>query len=91
KSALIGGIVNNNSSGMCCGTKDNSYKTLRSIRVILANGSMLDTSDALSVARFKDENKKLINELREIKEEINANKELKDLIIKKFKIKNTTG
>ncbi|EOV6334049.1 FAD-binding oxidoreductase, partial [Campylobacter jejuni] len=83
-SALIGGIVNNNSSGMCCGTKDNSYKTLRSIRVILANGSMLDTSDALSVARFKDENKKLINELREIKEEINANKELKDLIIKKF-------
>ncbi len=76
---------------MCCGTKDNSYKTLRSIRVILANGSMLDTSDALSVARFKDENKKLINELREIKEEINANKELKDLIIKKFKIKNTTG
>ncbi|ECO6130545.1 FAD-binding oxidoreductase [Campylobacter coli] len=90
-SALIGGIINNNSSGMCCGTKDNSYKTLRSIRVILANGSMLDTSDALSVARFKDENKKLINELREIKEEINANKELKDLIIKKFKIKNTTG
>ena len=30
-SAKIGGIAANNSSGMCCGTSDNSYKTLASM------------------------------------------------------------
>lgn len=43
--ALVGGILNNNSSGMCCGTAQNSYKTIRSIRVVLLDGSILDTSD----------------------------------------------
>ena len=42
--ALVGGILNNNSSGMCCGTAQNSYKTIRSIRVVLLDGSVLDTS-----------------------------------------------
>ena len=35
--ALIGGIFSNNSSGMCCGVKQNSYQTIKSIRVILGN------------------------------------------------------
>ena len=39
--ALVGGILNNNSSGMCCGTAQNSYKTIRSIRVVLLDGSIL--------------------------------------------------
>ena len=42
--AMIGGIFNNNSSGMCCGVKQNSYNTIKSIRVILRDGSVLDTS-----------------------------------------------
>ena len=28
-SCMIGGIVNNNSSGMCCGVSQNSYHTLK--------------------------------------------------------------
>ena len=35
--ALIGGIFSNNSSGMCCGVKQNSYQTIKSIRVILGD------------------------------------------------------
>lgn len=90
-SALIGGIINNNSSGMCCGTKDNSYKTLKSVRVILSDGTLLDTSDALSVANFKITHKDMLKQIKQIKDEIEADEELKNLIIKKFKIKNTTG
>ena len=41
--AMIGGIAANNSSGMCCGTAQNSYKTLVSMRVVLADGTVLDT------------------------------------------------
>lgn len=89
--ALIGGIVANNSSGMCCGVKDNSYKTLKSIRVILNDGTILDTADALSVANFRITHKKLLSEIAAIRDEINADKELKELITKKYKIKNTTG
>ena len=43
--AKIGGIIANNSSGMCCGTAKNSYTTLSSIEVIFADGSKLDTSN----------------------------------------------
>ena len=45
----IGGIVANNASGMCCGTAQNSYRTLHSMKLILADGSKVDTGDSLSV------------------------------------------
>ncbi|MCA1908391.1 MAG: FAD-binding oxidoreductase, partial [Magnetospirillum sp.] len=37
-SAKIGGIAANNASGMCCGTAQNSYRTMSSMRLILADG-----------------------------------------------------
>jgi D-lactate dehydrogenase len=52
-SCKIGGIAANNASGMCCGTRDNSYHTLAGLRVILADGSVLDTTDAASVVAFR--------------------------------------
>jgi len=50
--AMIGGIAANNASGMCCGTAENSYKTIASMRVIFADGSLLDTSDPESKVQF---------------------------------------
>ena len=41
--AMIGGIAANNASGMCCGTSQNSYRTVSSMRVILYDGTLLDT------------------------------------------------
>ncbi|PAF54244.1 lactate dehydrogenase [Helicobacter sp. 13S00482-2] len=90
-SAMIGGILSNNSSGMCCGVKQNSYNTIRSIRVILADGTLLDTSDAKSVENFKQTHQKMIEEILELRKEILADEELKAIILKKYKIKNTTG
>jgi D-lactate dehydrogenase len=51
----IGGIVANNASGMCCGTAQNTYHTLAGIRLVLADGSRLDTEDATSVAAFRQQ------------------------------------
>ena len=51
--AMIGGIAANNSSGMCCGTAQNSYKTLASMRVVLADGTVLDTGSGESRAAFR--------------------------------------
>lgn len=46
--AMIGGIAANNASGMCCGTAQNSYNTLASMRVVLADGAVLDTGSSQS-------------------------------------------
>jgi len=41
---MIGGILANNSSGMCCGVTENAYRTLHSMTVVLPNGLVLDTA-----------------------------------------------
>lgn len=90
-SAMIGGILSNNSSGMCCGVKQNSYNTIKSIRVILGDGTLLDTSDEKSVENFKQSHQELIKEILQLREEILNDELLKTTIAKKYKIKNTTG
>ncbi len=42
----IGGILSNNSSGMCCGVAQNSYQTLDSLVLVLPSGLVIDTADA---------------------------------------------
>ena len=51
--ATIGGVVANNSSGMACGTGENSYRTLESLVVVLPSGTVIDTGarDAEDVLR----------------------------------------
>lgn len=90
-SAMIGGIAANNASGMCCGTSENSYKTVEDIRVILADGTLLDTADAESVARFKQTHESLYVGLEQMAADIAADQTLRERIQKKYKIKNTTG
>ena len=52
---MIGGIAANNASGMCCGTAQNSYHTLAGIRIVLADGTVLDTRDSASRAAFLEQ------------------------------------
>lgn len=93
--ALIGGIFSNNSSGMCCGVKQNSYQTIRSIRVILNDGSIVDTSNNAkedeSIDHFINRHKDKVQSLLELRKEILEDKSLSALIRRKFAIKNTTG
>ncbi|MEB0040674.1 MULTISPECIES: FAD-binding and (Fe-S)-binding domain-containing protein [unclassified Pseudomonas] len=87
----IGGIVANNSSGMCCGTAQNSYYTLAGIRLVLADGSRVDTEDAGSVAAFRDSHSDLLENLARLGRETRANPELAAKIRHKYRLKNTTG
>ncbi|MGL6070034.1 FAD-binding and (Fe-S)-binding domain-containing protein [Craterilacuibacter sp.] len=89
--AMIGGIVNNNSSGMCCGTAQNSYRTIRSLRLILADGTLLDTADEGSVAAFRVSHAALLDGLDALAARVRADEELAAKIGRKFKMKNTTG
>ena len=87
----IGGIVANNASGMCCGTAQNTYHTLAGIRLVLADGSRLDTEDATSVAAFRNSHAALLERLATLGRETRANSELAAKIRHKYRLKNTTG
>ncbi len=89
--AAIGGIAANNASGMCCGTAQNSYNTLKSMKVILHDGSFLDTGNTDSVEVFKKSHSELISKIIDLHKEINLDEELASLIRHKYKMKNTTG
>lgn len=93
--AMIGGIFSNNSSGMCCGVKQNSYNTIQSARFILHDGTILDTSKNAkpneNIESFLQKHKDKADSLLALREEILQDKELCELIKRKFAIKNTTG
>ena len=90
-SAMIGGIVNNNSSGMCCGTAENSYQTLKSLRLLLADGTLLDSGDAASVAAFRVSHAGLLAQLAALRQRVLDDSDLAARIRRKYKMKNTTG
>ncbi len=87
----IGGVVNNNSSGMCCGVAYNTYHTLQRLRVMLVDGTVLDSGDPASVAAFRESHKGLLDSLHQLHHEVMANAELVALIREKYRIKNTVG
>ncbi len=89
--AMIGGIAANNASGMCCGTAQNSYQTVDSIRIVLADGTILDTGDARSREAFQSTHARMLDRLDEVARRVKADAPLAERIRKKFKIKNTTG
>jgi D-lactate dehydrogenase len=89
--AMIGGIAANNASGMCCGTSENSYKTVSGMRIILADGTLLNTQDKLSKAAFRESHPQLLAEITDLAKSAKENTALADRIRKKYKMKNTTG
>ena len=89
--AMIGGIAANNASGMCCGTAQNSYQTLQCLRVVLADGTVLDTGSPDSRAAFATARPMLLADLAALAGEVQADCKLADRIRRKFAIKNTTG
>ena len=89
--AMMGGILSNNSSGMCCGVKLNSYHTLKSIRFILPDGKTFDTENERDYNRFRDECGVLFQTLRAIRQQILSSQDLFDKIRKKYMTKTTIG
>jgi D-lactate dehydrogenase len=89
--AMIGGIAANNASGMCCGTAENSYKTVDGMRIIFADGTLLDTADLKSKEQFGQTHPQLVQDITNMAAAVKANEPLAGRIARKFKMKNTTG
>ncbi|WP_290798547.1 FAD-binding and (Fe-S)-binding domain-containing protein [Flavihumibacter sp. UBA7668] len=89
--AMMGGILSNNASGMCCGVEHNSYHTTRSIRFILPTGEVYSTDNKTDYHRFLISATQLAEELISIKKEISFDTALYSKIRQKYTTKNTVG
>jgi D-lactate dehydrogenase len=89
--AMIGGILANNSSGMCCGVAQNSYHTLDALRVLLADGTLLDTGVPDADAALRRARPDLHAEILALRDDIRADAGLAARIRHKFATKNTSG
>ncbi|MFD2648115.1 FAD-binding and (Fe-S)-binding domain-containing protein [Devosia albogilva] len=87
----IGGVVNNNSSGMCCGVAQNTYHTMARLRIVLTDGTVLDSGDAASCDSFRVTHAAMLEEIHRLHHEVMADSELVALIRRKYRIKNTVG
>lgn len=90
-SAMMGGILSNNASGMCCGVVLNSYHTTKYIRFILPDGKTFSTEKPEDYGRFERECYPLFSALTELKAEITADTELLQKIRSKYRMKTTVG
>lgn len=89
--AMMGGILSNNASGMCCGVSMNSYHTTKHIRFILPNGMAYTTEKKDDYERFERECTILFQELRHIRTTIVESSHLLLKIRDKYKTKTTVG
>src|SRR5690606_34889851 len=90
-SAMIGGILSNNSSGMCCGVHANSYHTTKYIKFILPNGKCYSTEESEDYIRFGEECPDISKTLTDLRYRIISNPALYDIIRYKYQTKNTVG
>ena len=90
-SAMVGGIVANNASGMNCGTHANSDRMLLSARLVLPDGTVLDTGVEASRESFRQSHPDFIAKIESLRDRIRANGPLAERIRKKYSIKNVTG
>ncbi|SDK45243.1 D-lactate dehydrogenase [Pedobacter sp. ok626] len=89
--AMMGGILSNNSSGMCCGVKLNSYHTTKHIRFILPDGKTFTTEKVADYDRFEKECQHIYEAIRGMQDQLKGNPALYDLIRRKYETKNTVG
>jgi len=87
----LGGILSNNSSGMCCGVDQNAYHTLASLRFLLPSGTAIDTAAADAEESFLGREPKLARGILALKARVEADLALAARIRRKYRSKNTTG
>ena len=90
-SAMVGGIVINNASGMNCGVHANSDRMMVSAKVILTDGTILDTGSEESREAFRKSHPEFLQKIEALRDKVRADEQLASRIRTKYSIKNVTG
>ncbi len=89
--STLGGILSNNSSGMCCGVEQNAYHTLHSMKFMLPSGTVIDTAHSDADEEFHAREPELAGGILALKSQLLANPGLRERVRNKYRMKNTTG
>ncbi|MEH0148143.1 FAD-binding and (Fe-S)-binding domain-containing protein [Corynebacterium sp. Q4381] len=89
--ATMGGVIANNSSGMACGTKFNTYNTIESLTFVLPSGTVINTADADAEVQFAQAEPELTATIERLKRRVRGNAESVATIERHFALKNTMG
>ncbi len=87
----IGGVVANNSSGMACGTEQNTYRTLESAVLVLPSGTRIDTAAPDAERHLATAEPELVAGLERLRRRVAENPASVATIRKHFSLKNTMG
>lgn len=87
----VGGIVANNSSGMACGTENNTYHTLDSAVLVLASGTVVDTAAPDACMALQNAEPELHSGLLRLRDQIRSDPGHVRRIEELYAIKNTMG
>ncbi|KJL41831.1 FAD-binding and (Fe-S)-binding domain-containing protein [Microbacterium trichothecenolyticum] len=87
----IGGVVNNNSSGMACGITENTYETLDSLVFVLPSGTVVDSGAPDADAALRAAEPDLVDGLARLRERVVSNPRSVEIIRRQFAMKNTMG
>ena len=71
-SAMVGGIVINNASGMNCGVHANSDRMMVSARIILTDGTVLDTGSEESKEAFRKSHPEFLKKIEALRDKVRA-------------------
>lgn len=89
--ATLGGVIANNASGMTSGVIHTANKTLDSLVIVLASGTVIDTGADDADTELARREPALYAELLAIRDELRADPALAERITRKFAIKNTSA
>jgi D-lactate dehydrogenase len=87
----IGGVIANNSSGMACGTEQNTYQTLESMTLVLPSGLTIDSSAADADERLRWGAPELWQGLSTLRARVVGDPQSVASIRRLFSMKNTMG
>jgi len=87
----IGGVVNNNSSGMACGITENTYRTLEALVFVLPSGTVVDSGARDADAALRAAEPELVDRLMRLRDRVVSNPRSVEIIRRQFAMKNTMG
>lgn len=87
----VGGVIANNSSGMACGTRHNTYSTLESLTFVLPSGTVVDTGRPDADECLRAQEPALHGGLAQLRRRILADPQSVRVIRHQFAMKNTMG
>jgi len=88
---MLGGMLANNSSGMCCGVSENAYQTIQSMTFVLPNGVTINSADPYAGQQLLSGAPQIAAGLLDLRKRLLADSALTERVRQRYQFKNNNG